>query len=303
MKPRLLLILLLVAALAAGGYWFVKGRSSGALGQAALGHTKEILAVGPRPAGSKELAAAREVVKSKLTAAGWVVTEQPFQRFTPNGDIQFVNLRARFPSGAGDPWQQPVEGLLCAHLDSKYFKDQRFLGADDAASACGAIIELAKVLATEKPDQAKKLELVFFDGEEAFIDFSPSDGLFGSRFYAGLWRNRPDKPKFGILLDMIGHKNLRIRMPSDSDKALKDHVLAAAAEEKADDAFGMAQGPILDDHVPLILAGIPTIDLIGEFEKTDWWHTPKDDAAILSAKSLDLSMRVALRTLDRLLGK
>jgi hypothetical protein len=303
MKPRLLLILLLVVALAAGGYWFVKGRNSGALGQAALEHTKEILAIGPRPAGSKELASVRELVKSKLTAAGWVVNEQPFQRFTPNGDIPFVNLRARFPAGAGDPWQQPVEGLLCAHLDSKYFKDRRFLGADDAASACGAIIELAKVLAIEKPDQAKKLELVFFDGEEAFVDFSPSDGLFGSRFYSGLWRNHPSKPKFGILLDMIGHKNLRIRMPSDSDKALKDHVLAAAAEEKAGDAFGMAQGPILDDHVPLILAGIPTIDLIGEFEKTDWWHTPKDDAAILSAESLDLSMRVTLRTLDRLLGK
>ena len=306
MKSRLALVVLFVLALALGGYWFLKGRSHGALGQAALEHTREILAIGPRPAGSKELGQVRALVKSKLTAAGWVVTEDSFKRQTPIGEIEFVNLRARFPAGNGDVWQQPIEGLLCAHIDSKYFKDQVFVGADDSASACGAIVEIGKVLAKDKPGQAKKLELVFFDGEEAFVEFTTLDGLYGSRNYAGTWRNRPDKPRFGLLLDMIGHKNLRVALPSDSPVDLKNHLMAAAEEEKESGHFKMAPEPITDDHVPLNLVGIPTIDIIGDFQQYNWWHHQgggKDDLANLSAESLDISMRVTLRTLDRLLEK
>lgn len=306
MKSRLLLIVLVVASLAAGVYLFLNTGSHGALGQAALEHTKEILAIGPRPPGSKELGQVRELVKSKLTAAGWVVAEEPFERDTPIGKIKFVNLRARFPSGAGDPWKQPIEGLLCAHIDSKYFKDQVFVGADDSASACGAIIEMGRILPKSRPGQAKKLELVFFDGEEAFVEFTTLDGLYGSRNYAGTWRNRSDKPRFGILLDMIGHKNLRIALPSDSPVDLKNHLMAAAEEEKASEHFKMAPEPILDDHVPLNLVGIPTLDVIGDFQQFNWWHHRdggKDDLANLSATSLDISMRVTMRTLDRLLGK
>lgn len=306
MKSRSWLVILLVVALVAGGYWFVKGRTHGNLGQAALAHTKEILAIGPRPAGSKELGQVRELVKSKLTAAGWMVVEEAFERDTPMGKIKFVNLRARFPSGSGDTWKQPIEGLLCAHIDSKYFKDQVFLGADDSASACGAIVEIAKLLANSKPDQARKLELVFFDGEEALVDFTTLDGLYGSRNYAGNWRNRSDKPRFGIVLDMIGHKNLRIAMPSDSPVDLKNHLMAAAEKENAADHFKMAAEPITDDHEPLNAIGIPTLDVIGDFQQFTWWHHReggKDDLENLSAESLDISMRVTLRTLDRLFAK
>jgi glutaminyl-peptide cyclotransferase len=306
MKFRLVLIVLLVVALAGGAFLFSRNSSHGASGQAALEYTKEILACGPRPAGSKELGQVRELVTSKLNAAGWIVTEEPFERDTPIGKIKFVNLRARFPTGSGDPWKQPIEGLLCAHLDSKYFKDQVFVGADDSASACGAIIEISQVLAKSKPEQAKMLELVFFDGEEAFVEFTTLDGLYGSRQYTANWRNRSDKPRFGILLDMIGHQNLRIALPSDSASDLKNHLMAAAEAEKAAGHFEMAAEPITDDHVPLNQVGIPTLDVIGDFQQFNWWHHRrggKDELDNLSAESLDISMRVTLRTLDRLLGK
>lgn len=306
MKHRLLLILLPIVALVMGGIWFLNGGGHGELGQAALEHAKEILAIGPRPPGSRSLEQVRGVVKARLESAGWVLVEEEFERETPIGKIKFVNLRARYPAGEGNPWKQPIEGLLCAHIDSKYFKDEVFLGADDSASACGAIIEIGRVLARDKPDQAKKLELVFFDGEEAYVDFTTLDGLYGSRHYVSNWRNSPTKPRFGILLDMIGHKNLKIAMPADSPVELKDHVLSAAAEEKAEEHFKMFPGPITDDHVPLNQVGIPTIDIIGDFQQTSWWHHQnggKDDLAILSAESLDISIRVTLRTLDRLLGK
>jgi Zn-dependent M28 family amino/carboxypeptidase len=222
---------------------------------------------------------------------------------TPIGNMAFENLRARFPNGAGDPWQRKADGILCAHIDSKLYKDRHFLGADDAASACAAIVVIGKFMAQERPEQAAKLELVFLDGEEAFGEnITPQDGLYGSRHYAGFWRARDDKPAFGILLDMIGHENLTIRLPSDTPAQLKDAVLTAAKAEDAENHFGMAAGPIIDDHVPLNFAGIPTVDIIGDFSRSGWWHKPGDNLKIISAESLDISIRVTLRVLDQRLG-
>jgi hypothetical protein len=304
MRSRWLLVLMALLAVAAAAAWWWNKRGTPHLGLAAYAQTAAILAKGPRPPGSQALNAVRDHVKTELAKAGWVTQGQPFERSTPEGTVPFENLRARFPAGSADPWTQPVRGILCAHIDSKPFKDLHFLGADDAASACAAIVEIAKFLAREKPAQAKCLELVFFDGEEAFgPGITPTDGLYGSRHYANQWRARADKPQFGILLDMIGHDNLSIRLSTDTPTDMIHKVMAAAKAEGAEKHFGMAMGPITDDHVPLNFAGIPTVDLIGEFGRGGWWHTPADNLKIISAKSLDISMRVTLRLLAGWLEK
>jgi hypothetical protein len=69
----------------------------------------------------------------------------------------------------------------------------------------------------------------------------------------------------------------------------------------------MDSGPIIDDHTPLNLAGIPTVDIIGRFTigyepngrpiPVPWWHTPGDSLDLISPESLDLSIRVTLRVL------
>lgn len=310
MKPRLLLALLMVFAAAAAGVFWWRTRSAvpapGILGAAAYERTKAILAHGPRPPGSQALDRVRQDVRHALEAAGWSVVEQRFSRQTSVGGVSFTNLRARFARKGGDPWQGVPTGLLCAHIDSKAIPGTEFLGADDAASACAAIVELARHLAERKPEQAAALELVFFDGEEAFgPSITTLDGIYGSREYAGLWRGKPEKPRFGILLDMIGHRHLRIAVPSDSPAFLKDHLFASADEENARKHFVTAAGPIIDDHVPLNLVGIPTLDIIGDFARFDWWHNQgggKDDLSIIAPESLDISMRVVLRMVDRLLG-
>ena len=241
---------------------------------------------------------------AELQKTGWVIQGQPFERSTPEGALTFENLRARFPADGGDAWARPVRGILCAHLDSKNLKDQHFLGADDAASACAAIMAIAEFLAKKKPAQAGNLELVFFDGEEALgPNITALDGLYGSRHYANQWRARAHKPEFGILLDMVGHENLSIRLPSDTPADLQRRVLAAAKAEDAERHYGMAMEPVIDDHVPLNFAGIPTVDMIGDFSREGWWHTPADNQKILSAKSLDISIRVTLRMLDGWLEK
>jgi glutaminyl-peptide cyclotransferase len=302
MRPRLLLVSLIVAALAGAGIWIIKERSSPRLGQTTYELTENILAIGPRPPGSAGLDAARKLVRSELEAAGWATEGQKFDRMTPIGRVNFENVRARFKSNDTDPWQRRIDGLLCAHIDSKYYKDIHFLGADDAASACAAIVVIASHLARSRPDLASRIELVFFDGEEAFMEnITPTDGLYGSRHYANQWRTRDDKPAFGIVLDMIGHADLSIRLPSDTPSHLREAVMAAARAEGVERYFGMAPGPIIDDHVPLNFAGIPSVDIIGDFTRKSWWHTPADNMKIISSESLDISIRVTLRLLDDLL--
>lgn len=302
-SKRFLLALLLTAAVVA--FWFLgKPDNTGQLGNDAQALTGEILTFGPRPPGSEALDQVRSLLSKELEASGWIVELQEFERDTMVGKVKFANLRARFRGKDQNPWQRRIDGLLCAHVDSKLYKDRIFVGADDAASACAALVVIAKHLATEKPEQASKLELVFFDGEEAFAEnMTVLDGLYGSRHYANTWRTRDDKPRFGILLDMIGHKNLRIRIPSDSPKDLAELMFSVAEKQKVDSHFGTAAGTIMDDHVPLNLVGIPTLDIIGDFSRSNWWHTPGDNADIISPESLNISIGVTLGMLDELLEK
>lgn len=299
-SKRILLALILAAAVVA--FWFL-GRpdNTNELGTNAQALTGKILALGPRPPGSEALENARGLLSRELEASGWIIQRQEFERDTPLGKIKFVNLRARYKQ-EDDVWQRKITGLLCAHLDSKYYKDKTFLGADDAASACAAVVVIGKHLAANEPELATKMELVLFDGEEAFAEkMTVLDGLYGSRHYANTWRTRDDKPSFGIVLDMIGHENLSIRIPSDSPKVLADLMFAAAKQNGVASHFGTAPGPILDDHLPLNLVGIPTLDIIGDFSRKSWWHTTADTEAILSQESLSISIGVTLKMLDELL--
>lgn len=294
-KLRLIIVLVLLAASAAAAWWW--SRPHQAAGQAAYRHTEAILAFGPRPPASPALAKVRAYLTDELKKSGWVCGEQSFERITPQGTVRFTNLRARLDTGT-DTWQRRVEGILGAHVDSKDIKNRKFVGADDAASACAAMLEIARQFTAQDKRKAALLELVFFDGEEAFNEhMTLQDGLYGSRHYANFWREREDKPRFGIVLDMIGHRDLSIRMPADSPAFLRDAVLAAAKQENGAEHFGMAPNEILDDHTPLNLAGIPTIDIIGDFANDHWWHTERDDLSLISPASLDLSIRVTLRTL------
>ncbi len=279
---------------------------------AAYHHTREILSFGPRPPGSAALAKTRAYLAARLRESGWQVARQDIEGRGPQGPLTFVNLLARFgPPGEPALWTRPVKGLLGAHIDSKYFPDRTFLGADDAASAAGVILELARRLAA-RPDHARQLELVFFDGEEAFaLNMPPAeflsrpgyDGLYGSRYYARGWRARPDKPAFGLILDMIGHNDLRVRYPSDSPPRLVEVLRRAARHEGVADRFAPADTPIIDDHVPLNNAGIPTLDIIGDFANAPWWHTENDSLDLVSKQSLDITLRVVQRMLDHLLDQ
>src|SRR5436189_4549591 len=127
--------------------------------------------------------------------------------------MEFVNLIARF---GNNNKTESAQFLLCSHYDTKTFDTIRFVGANDGGSSTGLLVELARVLG-QHPNLAARVELVFFDGEEAYENFSETDGLYGSRYFArqlggtGAKQFRP-----GILFDMVGDRSLNITLPADS---------------------------------------------------------------------------------------
>ena len=269
-------------------------------GQRALDHVRAQVEFGPRPAGSAELAKAREHISLTLQACGWNTDAQEFTAQTPNGPIRMVNIIGRFPLERGNKAGSSTQKIIVAsHYDTKFFRTIAFLGANDGASSTGALLELARVLALD-PGLAAKVELVFFDGEEALQQFTETDGLYGSRYYATHLREtgRAAQFKCGIVWDMIGDKDLTITLPQDSPRELTLSILASAEKLQCKKAFRIFERPMLDDHVPLSqIARIPSIDVI-DFEYPPW-HTADDTLDKLSAASLQIIGSVTLHYLKQ----
>lgn len=272
-------------------------------GDEAFAYTKAQVDFGPRPSGSATLAKMRDYLMGVLAQAGWDVEQQKFTDETPRGKVDFINLIARFPESAGKPASTATqEAIVCSHYDTKLFDTIRFVGASDGASSTGALLELAKVLAKD-PGLAQKIELVFFDGEEAVQDFTETDGLYGSRYYARklFESGRSKQFKFGILWDMIGKKNVTVTLPEDSPQELAKGILEAAGALDLRKHFTYLDRGMIDDHVPLNVRHIPSIDLI-DFDYM-YWHTADDTLDKLSPDSLQIVGAVTLYYLQQRLVK
>jgi len=270
-------------------------------GEKARAHVQRLVDLGPHPAGSDAIEKARAYIEEQLRHSGWQITRQAFTDDTPRGKIHFVNLIARFP---GDANPASPSFLLCSHYDTKLFDTIRFVGANDGGSSTGLLLELARVFG-QHPSFARKVELAFFDGEEAYENFSETDGLYGSRYFArqlqGEGAKQPARSathsaagglRGGILFDMVGDSSLGITLPADSPAAVARDVFAAAEALKLRKYFSYLDRNLIDDHVPLNAIGIPTIDII-DFDYP-WWHTADDTMDKISAQSLQIVGSVAL---------
>jgi len=242
---------------------------------------------GPRPPGSEAIEKSREYIENQLRRSGGQVTRQAFSDNTPQGKVQFVNLIAQFPRQGNEA---PLF-LLCSHYDTKTFDTIRFVGANDSGSSTGLLLELARVIG-QHPNLAAKIELVFFDGEEAYEHFSETDGLYGSRYFARQLGGGAKRFRGGILFDMVGDRSLGITFPADSPAAIARDIFAAAEALKLRSYFTFLDRELIDDHTPLNAIGIPTIDVI-DFDYP-WWHTADDTIDKISARSLQIVGSVAL---------
>ncbi|KAF9356218.1 hypothetical protein BGX34_010033 [Mortierella sp. NVP85] len=152
---------------------------------------------------------------------GWHVELDKFTDMTPYGEKTFTNLVFTKNPKAENRL------VFAAHFDSKYFPPTDtlqaqwnggedtlpFIAATDSAVPCAILLDLAASLdrALDQPgrnDKDTTLQLIFFDGEEAFKDWSATDSLYGSRTATGRsggsTTNNLDGIELFVLLDLLG---------------------------------------------------------------------------------------------------
>lgn len=268
-------------------------------GRRAYAQVEKLVSYGPRPSASSSLIRAATYIATQLQEYGYDVEEQVFVAQTPRGPVQFRNIIGKSRVRRGATGRVIVMG---SHYDTKWMPDINFVGANDGGSSTGVLLEMARVASTT-PD----LWFVFFDGEECMKSYGENDGLWGSRYFV---KEAKATKQFGsikamILLDMVGDANLNIVMPANSHRGLVQRVFDAARETGNREKFAFSEAMIVDDHVPFVETGVPSVDLI-DFEygsapgKNDYWHTDKDTLDKLSPRSLQIVGQTVLRLVDEL---
>ena len=208
------------------------------------------VAVGQRPAGSPQLRRLAKQLRPMLPNG-------TFEPFASSGSQQGLrNIVGVLPGRA------PAI-LIGAHYDSEYHP-KGFVGANDSAAGTAALIELARRLPAELPKDHREIRFVLFDGEEDPPGCSDKDfefcALRGSRAYAAA---HPGQVGEMILLDYIANQNARIPRETNSSSPLCAELQHASDQVNTQSVFpDGTQEPILDDHIPFLEQGIPSIDLI-----------------------------------------
>ena len=257
---------------------------------------KRLVALGPRPSGSPALAMARAEILRQLKQAGVTTEEDNFAAASPFGSVPMTNLIARIPG------ERPQIVILAGHYETKRFDDFPFLGANDGGSSAAFLIEMARVLAHRK--NSFTYWVVFFDGEEAFREFSETDGLFGSRHLVQKLASGGELSRVHamILVDMIGDAKLNIYRDMNSTPWLNDLVFGTARRLNYGQHFVDEQRAYEDDHIPYINAGVSAVDLLDlDYGPNNrYWHTAQDTIDKCSPASLTIVGRVVLAALEEL---
>ncbi|KAF8236303.1 glutaminyl-peptide cyclotransferase-like protein [Tricholoma matsutake] len=291
----------------------------------------------PRVVETENNTKVRKYIISTLQALDWHIEEDEFTDDTPLGRRRFTNVIA-----TKDP-TATRRVVLSAHYDSKYFPDypnNQFVGATDSAAPCAMMLDLAEVL-NPLLDQRKKrleagieddedvaditLQLVFFDGEEAFISWTDKDSIYGSRHLAEKWDTTYLDPhskrrlmgvqstelsgvEHLILLDLLGARQPSIKSYFPDTTWLFNAMVSAERRlgESGALAYGddksMAPGQwksyftqpsnispswgyIGDDHVPFLQKGVSILHIIPE-PFPQVWHRLTDDATALDLPTM-----------------
>lgn len=261
-----------------------------------MAHVRAQVAFGPRPPGSPALQKCRDYIISQMKSFGYEIGEDAFTAQTPYGPIRMNNLIAR--KGKGN--KRII--ALATHYDTKLMEGKNFVGANDAGSSTGLLIELARVLAANNDDS--DYWFLFLDGEEAFIEWSTFDSTYGSRHLAQRWKTEGVVPKIRalILLDMIGDKNLDIWYEKNSTKRLMDLAWETADKIGLKSILSTIHAPVEDDHIPFLDVGIPSVDIIdlNYGPGNSYHHTLNDTLDKVSPESMEKVGRLVLAMLPEI---
>jgi glutaminyl-peptide cyclotransferase len=245
----------------------------------------------------------KQYIEDNLRANDYHIELDEFTANTPVGNVKFANIIA---SSNPNACRQLV---LACHYDSKMMDG--FLGATDSAVPCAMLLKISETFNKSFRPSSEipvvddlGLKFVFFDGEEAFDQWTATDSLYGSRHLAAKWdkqlapaecKMRPGKTELNrielfVLLDLIGAEdtsfvmyNPRLRHHYDALQSYEKAYLARNGynllQARRNMAFRNRQMPfdfVEDDHVPFKKRGVPILLLLAHpFPKV--WHRVEDN--------------------------
>ncbi|KAL0075051.1 glutaminyl-peptide cyclotransferase, isoform CRA_b [Phycomyces blakesleeanus] len=270
----------------------------------------------PRVAGSVGNQQVREYIVQHFRALdNWTIELDSFVDQTPFGQKPFVNIVVT--KNTARVARRKL--VMAAHYDSKYFEQFEFIGATDSAVPCAILMDIAttldKQLSQSYETDDTTLQIIFFDGEEAFVSWTAEDSVYGARHLAQNWENSVEmtgssgnnrwikgNTRLGaidmlILLDLLGTPNpIFADFYRSSSWAFKQLVVL---EERLgnlglfeshskdnqelkpmfnpDSVFTFTSRPPLDDHLPFIHRGVSILHIIPTVFPSVW-HNPMDNA-------------------------
>lgn len=252
---------------------------------------------GPRVPNTEAHRQAGDWLANELRRHGFAVTEQKANLKAFDGTV----LKARNIFGQINP-EAKERILLLAHWDSRPWADQdpdpekRSLpveGANDGASGVAVLLEIAHQL--EVQPVKKGIDILFVDAEDWGTEGDDDSWALGTRYFVEHPPVKGYSPKEAILLDMVGGEDATFCREYFSERSaprLAEEIWQTASRLGYSKMFLNRLGSaITDDHVQLIAAGIPSIDIIEYRPGTNGgfnprWHTASDNLDGISKETL-----------------
>jgi len=197
--------------------------------------------IGPRPGGKAGERQAASYLASELQKMGYSVGMDQFP--LPSGSTS-QNLITADPGQSSD-----YTFFVCAHMDTVSGSP----GANDNASGCAALLELARTIKGTK--HYPEVRFLIFGAEE---QNSSGTARVGSRYYLGTQPAKERAKIIGVVsLDTIAlGPEVKFRDWGPKSPALADALVKYAAGKGINGARLQGQG---SDHEPFGDAGIPAV--------------------------------------------
>lgn len=276
---------------------------------------------GPRVVNSEGHQACKKWLVDQFKVFGATVIEQDFQAKAYTGEtLNATNIIAQYnPSN-------PNRILLAAHWDTRHIADsplskerenEAILGADDGASGVGVLLELARQLQANPIGLG--VDLVLFDaedygesGDEAKTEEESTKNretwALGSQYWSKNLHRAGYKPRYGVLLDMVGARNARFPKEQYSKyfaPQVVENIWQLAGNLGYSNYFhNVDGGGVTDDHFFVnTIAKIPMVDIISlpiDSQNKGFgnhWHTHDDTMEVINKRTLKAVGQVLMELL------
>ena len=240
----------------------------------------------PRDAGTIRGRLAANWLMDRASRSGADAFIDSFKAETPDGVKSFANVVVEFKGTKENaPWI-----VLLSHFDTPPNIGKGFEGANDGASTSALLVSLVNAV-RRAGAQGDNVAFIWTDAEECRVAYAENDGLQGAKHAVAQFKAKQRAVKAAIGLDMLGDRDLHIRMPANGTVQLQNAVFEAAKRAGQEGLVSLGRDTVKDDFAVFLDAGCPAVNLI-DFEygsapgRNDYWHTVHDTIDKISDESL-----------------